>query len=77
MCKIWKVIKKIQVMWKVWEKIMETDHWKIYLEQQINKLALITIGNNVEKRGWAWNVNTGLNNSLCSVCKRGLLKACK
>lgn len=59
------------------EKIVEADHWKIYLEQQINKLAVIIIGNNVEKRGWAWNVNIGLNNSLCSVGKRGLLKACK
>lgn len=35
---------------------MEADNWKIYLEQQINKLAGIVMGNNIEKKGWAWNV---------------------
>lgn len=53
-------------------KSMGADHWKIDLKQQINNLAGIVIGSNVEKRGWAWNMNMGLSNSLYSVGETGL-----
>ena len=72
---------KIQVMWRAWEKAGKQKIEKYIWEQQINKLPVTVIGNNVGKIGWAWygkgTLEYWADQSTLFYGQKDLLKACK